>query len=76
MAVSVKTLGIDRLDIDERLALVDEIWASICADAAKFPLSDAERAELDRRIADDNALPDDIAPWSEVRASIRNRLAK
>jgi len=76
MAISVKTLGIDRLGIDERLALVDEIWASICADGAKFPLSDAQRAELDRRVADDNAFPDDVAPWAEVKASIRARLAK
>ncbi len=76
MTVSVKTLGIDRLGIDERLALVDEIWASICADAAKFPLSDAQRAELNRRVADDNAYPDDLAPWAEVKASIRARLAK
>jgi putative addiction module component (TIGR02574 family) len=76
MTVSVKTLGIDRLGIDERLALVDEIWASICADAAKFPLTEAQRTELDRRVADDNAFPDDIVPWSEVKASIRARLAK
>jgi putative addiction module component (TIGR02574 family) len=76
MTVSVKTLGIDRLGIDERLALVDEIWASICADAAKFPLTEAQRAELDRRVADDNAFPDDVVPWAEVKASIRARLAK
>lgn len=76
MAVSVRTLGIDRLGIDERLALVDEIWASICGDAVNFPLSDAQRAELNRRVADDNAFPDDVAPWAEVKASIRARLAK
>jgi putative addiction module component (TIGR02574 family) len=76
MTVSVKTLGIDRLGIDERLALVAEIWASICADAAKFPLTEAQRAELDRRVADDNAFPDDVVPWAEVKASIRARLAQ
>ncbi len=76
MTVSVKTLGIDRLGIDERLALVDEIWASICADEGKFPLTEAQRAELDRRVADDNAFPDDVVPWAEVKASIRARLAK
>ncbi len=76
MTVSVKTLGIDRLGIDERLALVDEIWASVCADAAKFPLTEAQRAELDRRVADDNAFPDDVVPWAEVKASIRARLAE
>jgi hypothetical protein len=29
MAITAKALGIDRLGVDERLALVDEIWASI-----------------------------------------------
>ena len=67
---------IDRLNVDERLALVDEIWASICADAAIFPLTEAQRAELDRRLADDDAFPDDVVPWSDVKASIRARLAK
>ena len=73
MGVSVKTLGIDRLNVDERLALVEEIWATICADAKTFPLTDAQRAELDRRVADDDAFPDDVVPWDEVKASVRSR---
>ena len=76
MAVSVKTLGIDRLNVDERLALVEEIWATICADAKAFPHSDAQRAELDRRVADDYAFPDDVVPWDEVNASVRSRLGR
>lgn len=76
MSVSVKTLGIDRLNVDERLALVEEIWATICADAKAFPLTDAQRAELDRRVADDDAFPDDVAPWDEVKASVRSRLGR
>ena len=76
MSVSVKTLGIDRLNVDERLALVEEIWATICADAKAFPLTDAQRAELDRRVADDDAFPDDVVPWDEVKASVRSRLER
>ena len=76
MGVSVKTLGIDRLDVDERLALVEEIWATICVDAKAFPLTDAQREELDRRVADDEAFPDDVVPWDEVKASVRSRLGR
>jgi putative addiction module component (TIGR02574 family) len=76
MAVSVKTLGIDRLDVDDRLALVEEIWATICADAKSFPLTDAQRTELDQRVADDDAFPGDVVPWDEVKAAARARLAK
>ena len=76
MSVSVKALGIDRLGVDERLSLVEEIWATICADAKAFPLSDEQRAELDRRVADDDAFPDDVVPWDEVKAAVRSRLGR
>jgi putative addiction module component (TIGR02574 family) len=74
MAVTAKSLGIDKLDVDDRLALVEEIWASICADAERFPLSVSQRAELDRRVADDDEFPDDDVPLDEVKASVRARL--
>ncbi|MFO1298863.1 MAG: addiction module protein [Burkholderiaceae bacterium] len=76
MAVTAKSLGIDKLDVDDRLALVEEIWASICADAERFPLSVSQRAELDRRVADDDEFPEDVVPWDEVKASVRARLGR
>lgn len=76
MAISVKALGIDQLNIDERLSLVEEIWASICADSASFPLTEPQRAELDRRVRDDDAFPDHVIPWEEIKASVRGRLAR
>lgn len=71
MAVLVKTLGTDRLNVNERLALVEEIWATICADATTFHLSDAQRAEFDRRVADDDPFPEYVMPWDEVKAPVR-----
>ena len=76
MTVSAKAFGIDRLNIDDRLALVEEIWASICADSASFPLTEAQRAEIDRRVADDEAFPDDVIPWEDIKASMRARLTQ
>lgn len=76
MSVTIKSLGIDRLGIEEPLALVEEIWDSIAADSAEVALTDAQRAELDRRIADHERNPDDVVPWSEVKASITQRLKK
>jgi putative addiction module component (TIGR02574 family) len=76
MTVSAKSLGIDRLNVDERLALVEEIWASIVVDAKSFPLTTAQQEELERRIAEDDQSPDDVLPWSEVEASVRARLGR
>lgn len=76
MSVTAKSLGIDRLGIEEKLSLVEEIWDSIAADSANVPLTEAQRRELDRRIADHEANPDEVVSWSEAKASILNRLKK
>jgi len=74
MAVSIKSLGIDHLGLEERIALVEELWDSIAADRAAAPLTEAQRAELDRRIVAHEANPDDVVSWEAIHASICNRL--
>ncbi len=76
MAVSLKSLGIERLGIEERLTLVEELWDSIAADSRAVPLTAAQRTELDRRIAEHEANPDDVVPWEEIKTSITDRLKK
>ncbi|MDZ4258886.1 MAG: addiction module protein [Gemmatimonadales bacterium] len=71
MTVSLKSLGLEKLSIAERLLLVEEIWDSI---SAATPLTDPQRAELDRRLADHEANPDNVVSWGEVQSSIRDRL--
>lgn len=67
MAITIESLGIDRLSVSDRLLLVQQIWDSIAAEPTQLPLTDAQREELERRIADDDANPDDTVPWEEVR---------
>ena len=69
MGASVKSLGIDRLSVDERLTLVEDIWDTIATDSSALPLTDTQRAELDRRLAEHESSPEDVIPWEEVRAS-------
>lgn len=76
MNASIKSLGIDRLPIEERLALVEDLWDSIAADSAALPLTEAQRVELQKRIEEDDAHPDDVVPWEQVKASTLARLAK
>jgi putative addiction module component (TIGR02574 family) len=42
---------------------------SIDADSAAVRLTDAQRAELQKRIEEDDASPDDVTPWEQVKAS-------
>ena len=76
MSASLKSLGIDRLSVEERITLVEEIWDSIALDSAALPLTDAQRAELDRRLAEHEANPDDVVPWEDVKASIGQLLRR
>ena len=76
MAVTVKSLGIDRLPRDEQLALVQEIWDTIAAEQSSPLLSETQRQELERRVAEDDAAPDDLIPWEQVKAQALARLQR
>jgi putative addiction module component (TIGR02574 family) len=76
MAVSMKSLGLEQLGVEDRLALVEELWDSIAANGAVLPVTEAQRAELDRRIAEHEAAPDNVVPWSEIKASISDRFRR
>lgn len=67
MPVTAKSLGVDRLPVEDRMALAEELWESVVAEGGSFLLSDAQRTELDRRIAEHESNPDDVVPWVEVR---------
>lgn len=74
MSISIESLGIDRMSIEERLNLVHAILESIPADAKRPAITDALRKELDRRLADYLANPNDVVPWEEVKAAALARM--
>jgi putative addiction module component (TIGR02574 family) len=68
MSSLITALGIDRLSAGERLQLVQEIWDSLGDEVSCLPLSEAQKQELDRRLATLEANPDAVVPWEEVEA--------
>jgi putative addiction module component (TIGR02574 family) len=76
MAVDLQALGIDRLSIAERIALVQAIWDSIAADVERAPLTEAQRQEVDRRLAAHRANPHAAIPWEQVEAEALDRLRR
>jgi putative addiction module component (TIGR02574 family) len=68
MAPILHELGLDRLDPEARLAVAEALWDSVADDAAAAPLSAAQRAELERRLADSIARPDAVTSWEAIRA--------
>ncbi len=73
MSTRMTELGIDRLSVPERLDLMHEIWESIARESGGGLLTDAQRAELERRLAEHEADPDDVVTWEEVKADARAR---
>ncbi len=65
---SLKKFGLDKLDVEQRLALIEEIWNSIDSDeSAAMQLSDAQREELQARLMKDDADPDDVVSWDCIK---------
>lgn len=63
------------LSVAERLDLVQEVWDSIADDCDRepCPLTDEQRQDLERRLAEAEADESGGTPWQEVRERIRHR---
>jgi putative addiction module component (TIGR02574 family) len=64
-----------KLSVTERIQLAGELWDSI-PESADISLTDAQRAELDRRLEDLDQHPDDGERWEVVRARLYARLKR
>jgi putative addiction module component (TIGR02574 family) len=70
------SLVIDRTTVAQRIALAQEILDSVAAEQPRPPLSDAKGRELDQRLADAAANPDDGVPWEQVEAAALARFGR
>ncbi len=61
------------MSIAERIQLVEDIWDSIAALPEALTLTEAQRQELDRRLNDHLANPNDVIPWEEVKKGFLGR---
>jgi putative addiction module component (TIGR02574 family) len=55
-----------KLSIEERIALAEAIWDTIPEKGVPIPTK-AQIAELDRRLAEHQASPEDVVSWEEIR---------
>ena len=62
-----------RLSVEDRIQLVEAIWDSIAEHPESLPVTEAQRKELDRRLADHLREPEAARPWSEVRRSLERK---
>ncbi len=62
-----------RLSVAERILLVEELWDSIAQDSELPPITDAQRQELERRLAAFETNPRAGASWDEVKQRLRRQ---
>ncbi len=76
MSERMKALGIDRMPIEERLALMHDILDSLAEEQDAPDLTDAQRTELERRIAANKMNPDNVIPWEQIKSEALARFQK
>ena len=62
-----------RLQVADRIQLIDAIWDTLPADSLP-PLTDAWRAEIQRRSAEYDSGSADTVSWEQVRAEALRRV--
>ena len=62
-----------KLSEAERIQLAQDLWDSIPATSAVLGLSEDQRQELDRRLAEHEANPGSAIVWADVRARLQQR---
>ena len=73
MGQALHALGIDSMSVEDRIALVKDIWDSVAIEAGLLAPSTAEKSELDRRLAEDDAKPNDTVSWETIKAEAQAR---
>lgn len=76
MVPTLQALRIDRMSVEDRIALATAIWDSIAAKPHPPLLTESQRLELERRLADHAANPDDVVPWEQVKAEALARFQR
>jgi putative addiction module component (TIGR02574 family) len=65
---------IAKMTVEQRLALIDALWESIGpAGPPSAPLTEVQRAELERRLETIDQDEAHASPWEDVRARFQQR---
>lgn len=68
--MTISLAEIKELSVAERIQLVEDIWDSIALSSEEMPLSEEQKAELDRRLEDLEEDPGSGITWEELKAEL------
>ncbi len=67
---------VDAWPVEDRVLLVQELWDRLVDQGYEPEIWEDLRNELDRRLAADEAAPDDVVSWEEVKAEALKRAGR
>ncbi len=73
MDISSTLNEIASLSIKDRIYLVQAIWDGIAAVQAYPELTETQKQEIDSRIDDYEANPENVYTWDEVKTSVKGQ---
>jgi putative addiction module component (TIGR02574 family) len=76
MQNAMKTLGIEKLPVADRLALISEIWDGLESESVNSILTKPQSDELARRVAEDDRFPEETDDADVVFSELEARLTK
>ena len=62
---------VDSWPVEERIRLVQEVWDRLVDGGVEPALTDDQKGEIDRRLADLAANPDAVVTWEEIERHVR-----
>ena len=62
---------VDMWSLDDRIRFVQQVWDRIIATDWQPRLTDAQKAEIDRRLDDLNANPNNVSTWDSIVQHVR-----
>ena len=65
-----------QLSVEDRLQLIEDVWASLEADEDTIEVPEWHKQILDERLAEFERHPDEGQSWDEVKADILARLRR
>ncbi len=68
---SKKLSDYEKMSVPERILVLQDLWDEISEDPDRVPVTQAQKIELDHRLARHRKSPDDVSSWPEVKMRIQ-----
>ena len=62
-----------KLDVEERLRLIELLWDSLASQPEWVKVTEAQRRVLAERLAEHESAPGDVVSWDDMKARLRLR---